>query len=226
MVFSRLKQLSARYRAEGIDYLLYSLSWRMPRRLFRYSHVYLVAAQDLDVVKPETDAFDFRLAQLSDASSFSLLGVSPETVRDRLTSGDLCGVAVRRDGMVCSMVWVSTGRLYLDEAGTILDTDPEGVYFYNSFTLPELRGRSLYRGCSSACCDWFRRLGRTLRYGIIDKLNETSIVANGRINLQRTGESRYFHFLFFDITWLSNWPKTGRKLVISFGKRTQGARTV
>jgi hypothetical protein len=226
MVFSSLKHLSARYRAEGIDSLLYSLSWRMPRWLFRYSHVYLVAAQDLDVVKPGTDAFDFRLAQLSDASSFALLGLSPETVGDRLTSGDLCGAAMRRDGMLCSMVWVSTGRLHLDAAGIILDTDLEGVNFYNAFTLPELRGHGLNRGCSSVYCDWFRRQGRTVRYALIDRLNDTSIVAHGRMNLKPTGESRHFHVLFFEITRLANWPKTGKRLMCSIWKRTHGARVV
>lgn len=222
----RLKALRTQISEGGIDSIFYALSWRLPRWLFRYTHAYLVVAPDLDVVAPETDVYRFRLAKLADAESYSLLGVSAATVRSRLQAGDQCGIAVRADGMVCSMVWASTGLLYLDGVGTVLESDPEGVYVYNSFTLAELRGHSLYRGCSAAVCDWFKKQGRTVRYGIIDKLNESSFVANGRINLRTNGEARYFQILGFHITLLSGWPKTKRRLAISFGKRTRGARVV
>lgn len=226
MNLSKLKQLRDKIRDEGFDPVFYSLSWRLPRWLFCYTHAYLVTAHDLDVTAPVTEDFQFRLAKLSDAESFSLLSVSPNTVITRLTAGDQCGIAVRKDGMVCSMVWASTGRLYLDGAGTILDCDPEGVYVYNSYTLAELRGHSLYRGCSAAVCDWFRPQGRTVRYGIIDKLNESSFKANGRINLKTNGESKYFRFIGIHMSILMNWPKTTRRLFVSFGKRTLGARIV
>ncbi len=226
MNLSKLKQLRDKIRDDGLDSIFYSLSWRLPQWLFRYTHAYLVTAQDLDVVAPISDTFQFRLAKMSDAEFYTPLGVSPNTVINRLTAGDQCGIAVRNDGMVCSMVWASTGRLYLDGAGTILDCDPEGVYVYNSYTLAELRGHSLYRGCSAAVCDWFKPQGRTVRYGIIDRLNESSFKANGRINLKTNGESRYFRFMGIHLSILTNWPKTSRRLFISLGKRTLGARIV
>ncbi len=222
----RLKSLRTKIRESGTDAIFYGLTWRLPEWFFRYTHAYLVTANDLDVVAPQSDTYQFRLAKLSDAESYSLLKVSPSTVTSRLAAGDQCGVAVRKDGLVCSMVWASTGRLYLDGAGTILDCDPEGVYVYNSYTLAELRGHSLYRGCSAAVCDWYRPQGRTVRYGIIDKLNESSFKANGRINLKTGGESRYFRFLGLHLSILTNWPKTRRRLFISIGKRTLGARIV
>lgn len=226
MILSKIRHWNRKFREQGADSLLYSLSWRLPKLLFHYTHALLVAAHDLDVTAPQSDEFRFRLASPSDAEAYSLLGVSAETVRNRLAQGNVCGVAVRNDGMVCSMVWASTGRLYLEGVGVILDTDPEGVYVYNSFTLAELRGHSLYRGCSSAVCDWFKKDGRTVRYGIIDLLNESSFKANSRINLEPAGDARYFIILGLHITWLSNWPKTNRKLVISFGRQTRGAKAV
>ncbi|MBK7092872.1 MAG: hypothetical protein IPH59_14330 [bacterium] len=222
----RLRTWQKKVREGGLDSIFYALTWRLPAWFFRYTHAYLVLANDLDVVAPDTKAFRFRLADLSDAENFALLGVSAKTVRERLGAGDYCGVAVREDGMVCSMVWASTGRLYLDGAGTTLDCEPEGVYVYNSFTLAELRGHSLYRGCSAAVCDWFKREGRSVRYGIIDKLNEASFKANGRINLKNDGESRYFRFCGLHLSLLTNWPKTSRRLFISIGRRTRGARIV
>jgi hypothetical protein len=225
-LLTRLKALSAKIRERGFDSLFYSLSWRLPKWLFQYTHALLVAAPDLDVVRPQSDKFEFRLALPSDAEAYALLGVSAETVKRRLAQGDVCGVAVRTDRMVCSMVWASTGRLYLDGVGAVLETDPEGVYVYNSFTLAELRGHSLYRGCSSAVCDWFRQHGRKVRYGIIETPNVASFEANGRINLKPAGDARYFRILGLHLTWLSNWPKSKRKLFLSLGKRTRGARVV
>lgn len=222
----KLRALQTKIRESGIDSILYSLSWRLPQWLFRYTHAYLVTAHDLDVAAPETDRYQFRLARISDAEAYSLLRVSAETVRTRLAAGDQCGVAVRSDGMICSMVWASTGQLYLDRAGTILESDPEGIYVYNAFTLAELRGHSLYRGCSAVICDWYKQQGRSVRYGIIDKLNEVSFTASGRINLKTDGEARYFQLLGVHMTWLTNWPKTNRRFVISIGKRSQGARIV
>ncbi len=226
MISSRLKHMRERYRVEGVDCLLYSISWRMPRWLFQYSHAYLVTAHDLEVTAPPTEIFKFRLAGPCDAEKFASLGLSVLAVNERFASGDICGIAERKDGSMCSMVWVSTGRLYLDTAGAVLDVDPEGVYFYNAFTLAQDRGLGLYRGCCSVYCDWFRRQGRSARYGLIDKLNYTSIVAHGRMNLKPTGEARHFHILFFWITQLANWPKSRRRLIVSIGKHTHGARVV
>ena len=223
---SSLQRLRAKLRSSSLDSLLYSLSWRLPKWLFRYTHAILVAAHDLDVVPPDSEIFRFRMAVPSDAENFKLLGVGAETVRKRLSQDIHCGVAVRGDGMICSMVWASTGRLYLEGVGVILETDPEGVYVYNSFTLAELRGHSLYRGCSSAVCDYYKKDGRTVRYGIIDLLNESSFKANGRINLKPAGEARYFVILGLHITLLQNWPKTRKKLTFSFGKRSRGAKAV
>ncbi len=226
MILSKLKQWSRKLRERGADSVLYSLSWRLPSWLFRYTHASLVAAPDLNVLPPKSETYRFRLALVSDAEAYSLLGVSAETVRKRLEQGDVCGVAVRADGMVCSMVWASTGRLYLDGAGAVLETDPEAVYVYNSFTLAELRGHSLYRGCSSAVCDWFRQRGRKVRYGIIETPNAASFEANGRINLKPAGDARYFRILGVHLTWLSDWPKSDRRLFVSLGKHTRGARVV
>jgi len=74
------------------------------------------------------------------------VGVSRELALKRMDAGDRCAIAVR-DEEVVSMYWAATGKLYIETAGSILETGIDGFYPYNAYTVPSERRKGLFKGC-------------------------------------------------------------------------------
>jgi GNAT superfamily N-acetyltransferase len=76
----------------------------------------------------------------------------------RLRDGQVCFVA-RHDGRIVSAAWGATGRASIEYLALELPLAPDEAYLYDSFTLPEHRGRNIpaVRGIHEA--DHFRQAG-------------------------------------------------------------------
>lgn len=67
---------------------------------------------------------------------------TPADAEARIARGERC-FAARRASEVVSARWVATSRGWIEYLGTWLPLEPGEAYLYESFTLPELRGRGI-----------------------------------------------------------------------------------
>lgn len=209
----------------GWRYLTRLIIWRFPEWLLRYENAYLMSADSLQIGPHATEGITFRMAQSEDAENFGAVRISAITVRERLRLGDKCAIALR-DGEIISMLWAATGKLYLHEAGTLIDTGDKAFYRYNSFTIPEERQKGLYSGCSRVLYDHYCASGRTQVYGAISVFNLPSQLASQKIGNKIVGESALFAILGLKILFFKYWPYETRRFKIFFGRPSSDARVI
>jgi SAM-dependent methyltransferase len=82
----------------------------------------------------------------------------PAEVRRRLAAGHLCFVA-RCQGRIVHACWAATGLAWVDYLAREVRLAPDEVYHYDSFTVPELRGRNLSPARVTVAARHFRAAG-------------------------------------------------------------------
>ncbi len=215
-MLSSLSSLSRGWKSFGPEYILKAISWRLPRRVFHYSHSFLVRSERFVPHANPPEGYQFRLAISDDSESFANLGVESATVLNRLSRGDQCGIAVSADGSIVSMVWAATGDLYLQESGVKLAVDSASIYRYNAFTHANNRQKGLYAGCCAALDDYFVRQGRTHVFGAISRFNLISQSASGSVGTQIVGEVVLLTIFGLSVCRVKSWPHAAPKLRIFF----------
>ena len=209
----------------GFRYLIRVISWQFSERIFRYEDAYLLAADTIESKVVPPSGITFRLANSDDAESFTPVRISSANVRHRLQVGDQCAIAIR-DGKIIAMLWGAVGKLYLHEAGTLIDTGSNAFYRYNSFTVPEERLKGLYSQCSQILYEYFRAHGRTRVYGAISVFNLPSITASTSVGNKIVGESVLFSIFGLKILFYKHWPHPVKRLVIFTGKPKPDLRVI
>jgi GNAT superfamily N-acetyltransferase len=140
MLMTTFQELSRIFRAEG---------WRgiwfraMSRTIYRRL---VLVERMLDEPLPPLEAdvsLTFCLLSPDQAEEYCLLReASPEAVRERLDSGHQC-FAAYSDGRMVAVCWAAVDSARIDYLETELPLAGGEAYLYDSFTLPELRGRNV-----------------------------------------------------------------------------------
>ncbi|TFH59720.1 MAG: hypothetical protein E4G91_08810 [Candidatus Zixiibacteriota bacterium] len=219
---SRIREGIAQF---GWRYLIRVISWRLPDWLFRYESDYLMSAEKLHFEPIQHHDILFRLAEEADADSFAAVRISARTVRERLKLGDKCAIAVR-EGKTISMLWGATGKLYLAEAGSMIDTGDKAYYRYNSFTVPEERQKGLYRGCSEVLYRYYCSIGKSQLYGVISVFNLPSQIASQKLGNRIVGETTMLALFGVKVIYFKYWPHPTRKMIFFVGRPSADARAV
>ncbi len=209
----------------GWRFLVRAICWRFPDWILRYENAYLVSTDNLTITAVTPKDISFRLATPQDSEDFGALQISSKVVRQRLALGDRCAIA-ERDGKILSMLWSATGKLYLHEAGTIIDTGANAFYRYNSFTHPEERQKGLYSGCSAVLSDSYRSEGRTSVYGAISVFNLPSLAASTKVGNKVVGESVLLSVFGIKFIRYKKWPHPVKRLTVIFGNPSSSARVI
>lgn len=209
----------------GIDYLLYSLTSHFPEWLLRYYHVVFIRGEDIKLfTRPHKD-YDIRFADESDAGNFEEVESTREKALHRLRRGDSC-VIVLKDDRVVSISWAATGRLYNRYAGCIVDTGDDGFFLYGVYSVPEERLKGFFTSCFKKQFEYYAGQGRTVKYGVIEVLNKSSIKAHLRIGFKTVGETYYLAILGISICYYKTWPVKTRKFHIFFKRPPQNLEWV
>ncbi len=209
----------------GWRFLVRAICWRFPDWILRFENAYLVSADNLHVTANTPSDVNFRLAGPQDAENLRPVRISPQVVRERLALGDRCAIA-ERDGKILSMLWTATGRFYIHEAGTIIDTGDTAFYKYNSFTLPEERQKGLFSGCSALLYDSYSTEGKTSVYGVISVFNHPSLVATLKLGNKVIGESVLLSVFGIKFIFYMKWPHPVRRLTVVFGNPSSTTRVI
>ena len=122
----------------------------------------------------------------------------PAEVRRRLAAGHLCFVA-RCQGRIVHACWAATGLAWVDYLARGVPLAPDEVYHYDSFTVPELRGRNLSPARVTVAARHFRAAGyRRLVAMVLPEsgqarrtLEKAGYCVVGRIGYVRLGRWRW-----------------------------------
>lgn len=106
--------------------------------------------------------------------------VSVNALYDRFRHGDLCFIAQDDEGKVVHARWVTTKQGYIPELGTELILRPGEVYFYDSYTRPDSRGRGLDGVMRRFIYDWLGSAGFKRGYSYVCGDNPISLRAARR----------------------------------------------
>ncbi|MGB5107779.1 MAG: hypothetical protein WBP29_05170 [Candidatus Zixiibacteriota bacterium] len=125
-----------------------------------------------------------------------------------------------------SMLWGATGKLYVNQASTLIDTNNNAFYRYNSFTVPEERLKGLYSQCSTVLYNHYSTSGRKLVYSAISVFNQPSIAASTSVGNKIVGESVLFSIFGLKILYYKKWPHPVKRLVFFTGKPSPDVRII
>jgi ribosomal protein S18 acetylase RimI-like enzyme len=85
-------------------------------------------------------------------------GVQWERIEARLAQGDVCGLGFS-EGRLVHASWVTTRAASIPELRAMLVPRPDEAYVYDSFTLPDVRGRAVQPAVSAEILRWARARG-------------------------------------------------------------------
>jgi hypothetical protein len=221
----KIRRLRDGFKNLGLEYLLLSLSWRLPRWLFNYDHGLLYAGADLLFTKRDRSDIVIRLATAEDADGLTPLGLPIEVVLERMNHGDTCVVAVQGDEIV-SMEWAATGSIFIKSFGSILDTTERGFYVYNGFTLSRERGQGLFIACCVRLFEHYAAQIRGTAFGAISAFNTASIKVHERSGFHQVGETVRIILMGVSFLYTKKWPSSCPRLQIGFLRQPQGLRAL
>jgi hypothetical protein len=123
----------------------------------------------------------------------------------RFARGDRCYVALRR-GEIVDACWAASGRVEVPYLHRSLELGPGDLYFFDSYTRPEYRGRGLYmarNAFTAAECgrEGFTRLVALVaaeKYAVWQILTRSGLMTSGRYDFVRLGPLRWYRILAVD----------------------------
>jgi GNAT superfamily N-acetyltransferase len=138
--------------------------------LFEFGHVF-VYFRELDWPRPQGSlppGFRFMLANPLDIASLTMGRSLPRSLLEaRFASGERCVAAVTDQGEVVHAHWYSTIRAEIPEIGMQFLLEKGEAYLYDSYTLPEMRGKGIERAGSEFTCRMLQDRGWTRTYGYV-----------------------------------------------------------
>jgi GNAT superfamily N-acetyltransferase len=120
----------------------------------------------------ELDEYDEFCAERESLDSGSAPGLSE--IRRRLNAGQLCFIA-RCQGRIVSSAWMALGRAWIDYLACEVLLAPDDAYLYESYTLPDYRGRGVPTERSRQEVEYLRRKGCRRMIAVISPENRAAV---------------------------------------------------
>ena len=120
--------------------------------------------------------------------------LTEEVIRLRLDNGHrFCGVEV--DGRIVHVRVVAVGKAFNGYLDIVFPLSPREVYFYEAYTLPEYRGKSISPAASLWAAGEMRKAGYERVLAFLHPHNRPAIGANTREGFQQVGHIGYVELL-------------------------------
>jgi SAM-dependent methyltransferase/RimJ/RimL family protein N-acetyltransferase len=103
-------------------------------------------------------------------------GTSREEISGRLRRGDRCFIASAR-GRIVYAGWIAHEIAWCEVLGVEIPLARNAVYFYESFTLPEMRGRGLAPETAKVLLELLRQAGLQSVVAVVDAENHSGLRA-------------------------------------------------
>jgi hypothetical protein len=113
-------------------------------------------------------------------------GATPEQFRSRFERGCRCYVA-RADATIVSATWIATRRGRLEAFQEDFELGPKQMYSFDSFTLPEYRGRRIQGAIFTHLCKHYVASGIAQAVALTGPENRGTMMSRGRSGFVRTG---------------------------------------
>jgi hypothetical protein len=113
-------------------------------------------------------------------------GATPAQFRSRLERGCRCYVA-RADGATVSALWIATQRGRIEAFDEDFELGPKQMYSFDSFTLPEHRGRRIQGEMFTQICKAYVARGIEQAVVLTGPENQATMRSRGRSGFVRTG---------------------------------------
>ncbi|HEX4838516.1 MAG TPA: hypothetical protein VFV03_08350, partial [Solirubrobacteraceae bacterium] len=91
---------------------------------------------------PELPATMRRLSPEDVPAYVAYRDTEPDDIYKRLASGHVC-LASWWEGKIVGNVWAQPGSVWIENLDRRLELPPDAVYFYDAWTVPQMRGRGL-----------------------------------------------------------------------------------
>jgi hypothetical protein len=150
------------------------------------------------------------VAELEPSDSAAYLafrrGATPEQFRSRFERGCRCFVA-RADGAIVSATWVATGRGRLETIKEDFELYPKQMYVFDSFTLPEYRGRRIQGAIFTEICKHYAARGIEQALSLTGPENIGTKMSRERSGFVRTGGIA--RIAIGPLRWRFSWGRRG-----------------
>lgn len=194
-IMTPFKKSAKAFCEGGISHLLLQVLRKLASPLFESGRIVFFVRQldeHLPEVKPDIQ-LQLRLASPSDL--YLLLGGSyparsEAALKERFERGDLCFMALDGAGRLAHSRWLTTTRCHILELGMDVVLRPGEAYFYDGYTMPETRGRSIDGAVRCFIFHWLRVVGFERVYSYVRGDNPVALGAARRWQ-QPIGKLRY-----------------------------------
>ena len=211
-MIQKLKNFFKHIKAYGFDHIFRSISWRTPRWLFYYDRSTHQRLQQVELDNIHREDYEIRTAEREDYALMSKMMISETVYKMRLDRGDVCAIAVK-DSLVVALAWATFGKLFIRNAGAVMDTGKDGFYIYNAFTLESERRKGLHTALDNFLRHIFYARNRTTDFNSIDVYNQNSYKLHMKLGYKTIGNTIYFCLFGIKICIYRNWW-TGKKFII------------
>jgi hypothetical protein len=152
--------------------------------------LYWYVLPNLDEARPIEATVPIAVAELGPTDVAEYLafrkGATPEQFRSRFERGCRCYVA-RADGTIVSATWIATQRGRLEAFQEDFELGPKQMYAFDSFTLPEYRGRRIQGAMFTHLYKHYVLAGIHQAVVLTGPENRGTMMSRGRSGFVRTG---------------------------------------
>ena len=113
--------------------------------------------------------------------------ISSEQYLERFREGQTCFVVRESTGTLASGTWTAVGRVWIDFVGREVALQEDEVYLYDSYTVPEFRGKRLQPFLCDQILARFQNSGYRQAVVIIAPENRSNISSRKRSGFVRMG---------------------------------------
>ena len=112
--------------------------------------------------------------------------LDPSSVSERLARGDSC-FAVRVEGEIVHMAWVAVQRATVEYLGRDLMLEPDEIFIFDSFTLPEYRGMKIAQARGAHVAGYYAERGYRRSLGVVAVENSAGLAVPEALGYRRIG---------------------------------------
>jgi len=202
--------------------MMFEISRRLPPTLIMFNKAVLLRSEVIDVPPAEDSPVKVRRATSEDVPEIVRIGgLAPDHIESMLDSGAVCFMASENGGPPLAYTWSAYGRCFIRGVGYEHDFEGKYDYSYFNFTLPEARGKGIYRAIKRVSAEYADSLGINRFSALIEFTNEYSLKLH-----EKMGYEPFIDILFFKLLGLricrSRNHDTGKSQTRLFIKEPQG----
>lgn len=179
-------------------YAMIAVAEQCPSWLVKFNKGWLMFTDTFIFPEMDEQNIKIKIAGEDDIEDIiRISGLLREYIENLMKNGAICFLAYYKDAPPVSLSWSISGRVFVRGMGFLHDYGEDGFYSFGSVTLPEARGKGLYRNLQAYKAKFETDIGAKKFYVMVEFTNTYSRSLREKLGYRTIINITFLKIFFF-----------------------------